>query len=540
MNKQSFITILLAVLMSMTGGKASAYDICVKNADGQFICYSWKNNKTELEVTYDSDLYGNIFQNYRGNITIPEYVEYEGESYRVTSIGSRAFDDCYRVTSVIIPSSVTSIGSMAFSACDGLTSITISPGVTFIGDDAFHGCSTLTSITIPNSVTSIGSRVFIDCSSLTSIKVENDNHIYDSRNDCNGIIETATNTLIIGCMNTTIPNSVKSIDAHAFYGCTGLTSITIPNSVNSIGENAFLRCSGLTSIKVESGNKVYDSRKDCNAIIETSSNKLIAGCVNTVIPNSVTSIDAHAFYGCTGLTSVVIPNSVTSISTNAFFGCSGLTNVVSKIENPFEIGSAFYFYPNDIYATATLFVPVGKKSAYEAKGGWNSFINIKEIIDGDVDLDEKMNRNDQNALVAYIMGEKLERFYEGLADLNGDDDVNAADVVTLVNILNNGGLSTDSQFDFDNVDGSLVVSSLICTLNNKRNETIQLTKCELYCKGNLVSYKNFSDSSLTAGGSKECSFNNLTKHAAGNTDFIVCWHYTVNGEAFVYRCPMTD
>ena len=147
-----------------------------------------------------------------------------------------------------------------------------------------------------------------------------------------------------------------------------------------------------------------------------------------------------------------------------------------------------------------------------------------------MNLDEKVNRNDQNALVAHIMGEMPEGFYEGLADLNGDDDVNAADLVKLVDILNNGGLSTDSQFDFDNVNGNLVVASLTCTLNNKRNEAIQLKKCELYCKGNLVSYKNFSDSYVTASGSKECSFNNLARHAASTTDFTACWHYTVNGE----------
>lgn len=292
----------------------------------------------------------------------------------------------------------------------------------------------------------------------------------------------------------------------------------------------------MVSISVESENLYYDSRNDCNAIIEKSSNTLLFGCRNTRIPNSVTSIRNYAFSGCSDLTSVTIPNSMISIDNYAFGGCSGLASVVSKIENPVEIGNyVFSSYPNDIYATATLYVPAGKKSAYEATEGWKKFTNIKEFFDGDVNLDEKVDRNDQNALVAHIMGEKPEGFYEGLADMNSDDEVNAADVVKLVDILNNAGLSTDSQFDFDNVDGNLVVASLTCTLKNKRKETIQLTKCELYCKGNRVGYKNFSDCSLANGGSEECSFNNLTKHAAGTTDFTVCWHYTVNGESFVYR-----
>ena len=120
---------------------------------------------------------------------------------------------------------------------------------------------------------------------------------------------------------------VTSIGEHAFEYCNGLTSVTIPNSVTSIGYYAFGGCSGLTSIVVEEGNTVFDSRGNCNAIIKTADNELIAGCQNTLIPNSVTSIGRFAFSGCSGLTSVTIPNSVTSIGEGAFSGCSGLTSV---------------------------------------------------------------------------------------------------------------------------------------------------------------------------------------------------------------------
>ena len=121
----------------------------------------------------------------------------------------------------------------------------IESGVTNICSYAFDNCSALTSITIPNSVTSIGNSAFYGCSALTSI---------------------------------TIPNIVTSIGSYAFYYCSGLTSITIPNSVISIGDYAFSLCSGLTSIIVENGNPKYDSRDNCNAIIESESNTLIAGC----------------------------------------------------------------------------------------------------------------------------------------------------------------------------------------------------------------------------------------------------------------------
>ena len=173
------------------------------------------------------------------SVTIPE---------SVTSIGVSAFAGCSSLTSVTIGNSVTSIGLSAFRSCSGLTSVTIPESVTSIGDAAFAGCSSLTSVTIPNSVTRIVGNAFSGCSSLTSIVVKQGNAVYDSRNNCNAIIETATNTLIAGCMNTIIPNGVTSIGDYAFDKCSGLTSITIPESVTSIGEFAFSVCKGLKEI----------------------------------------------------------------------------------------------------------------------------------------------------------------------------------------------------------------------------------------------------------------------------------------------------
>ena len=159
-----------------------------------------------------------------------------------------------------------------------------------------------------------------------------------------------------------------------FEGCRGLISITIPSSVTSIDGSAFPSCSGLTSINVESSNKKYDSRNSCNAIIETSSNTLIAGCKNTTIPSSVTRIGRSAFYGCTGLTSITIPRSMTSIEKNAFAYCYGLISIISEIVRPFEISEDVF----SDYFKPTLTVPNGTKSAYQSTAGWNKFTNIVE------------------------------------------------------------------------------------------------------------------------------------------------------------------
>ena len=268
----------------------------------------------------------------------------------VTSIGNAAFVDCSGLTELILPNSVTSIGGNAFEGCSGLTELTLPNSVTSIGDGAFRDCSGLTELTLPNSVASIGDFAFSDCSGLEKITVESGNSCYDSRDNCNSIIDTETNTLIVGCKNSVIPNSVTSIGDGAFRGCRGLTELTLPSSVTSIGESAFSGCSGLTEltlpnsvtsignyafsdcsglekITVDRGNKRYDSWGNCNSIIETGTNTLIVGCKNSVIPNSVTSIGDCAFYGCSGLTELTLPNSVRSIGDGAFSGCSGLTEL---------------------------------------------------------------------------------------------------------------------------------------------------------------------------------------------------------------------
>ena len=265
----------------------------------------------------------------------------------VTYIGKWTFGNCYGLTSASIGTSVDSIGNGAFHYCTGLPSIIIPNSVTFIGDGAFSGCQGVSDIIIPSSVKYIGHGAFSFCS-LQSINVEDGNSDYDSRNNCNAIIETATNTLIAGCQNTLIPRSVTSIAPYAFDGCQHLASLFIPNTVTSIGidelsgDVPFGFCYELESIIVEEGNPIYDSRDNCNAIIETATNTLIVGCKNTTFPNTVTKIGNFAFYGCGELTEIEIPNSIHKIGDHAFSNCYGLTFV--KIGNTVDTIGEFAFF----------------------------------------------------------------------------------------------------------------------------------------------------------------------------------------------------
>ena len=273
----------------------------------------------------------------------------------VTSIGKYAFYNCKNLTSVTIPNSVTNIGELTFSMCESLTSIDVSSdnrnycsieGVLFnkaktelvqypvglhgtyvipnsvneIGDRAFEECSGLTSITIPNSVTSIGAWAFEGCSGLTDITIpESVTSIGDKAFAfCNDLT------------NLTISDGVISIGTSAFEWCKRLTNVTIPSSVTSIGEEAFSDCSDLITINVSSENSAYCSVD--GVLFNKTKTELVqfpAGRMGPyTIPDDVTRIGSHAFFGCEYLTDVTIPNSIKSIGDSAFCFCYALTDVM--------------------------------------------------------------------------------------------------------------------------------------------------------------------------------------------------------------------
>ena len=260
----------------------------------------------------------------------------------VLTIEEAAFYHCENLESVLLSNSVTSIGRIAFSYCKKLNSIAFPNTLQTIGNNAFQYCDELKEIFIPNSVSSIGNEAF-DCYVLNTIEVEDENITYDSRGGCNALIETSTNTLLIGCRNTVIPNTVTQIGDYAFY-FVDFTSLTIPYSVTTIGNNSFAYCRNLKNI---------------------------------VFPNALTSIGKYAFENCEELNSITFPSTVTNIGYCAFRNCSNLNSIITLIENVFAIeGNVF---SSDTYSTATLYIIKGLLSTYRNTNGWKNFNSIVEF-----------------------------------------------------------------------------------------------------------------------------------------------------------------
>ncbi len=232
----------------------------------------------------------------------------------VTSLGDKALANCKGLKSVIIPSSVKTMGNSVFANCTGelhincdipngkfiqegefflspfkdsrFTSIIIGDGVKSIGSHAFYNCSDLKNIVIPNSVKTIGPSAFRACRALASVAFP----------DGISTIGDFAFAHCIGLTSVSLSTSIKEIGVAAFRDCCLLSSITIPAGVTRVGDFALEGCISLESIVVDPANKVFDSRDNCNALIETKSNILTFGCKNTIIPNSVMGVDERAFY----------------------------------------------------------------------------------------------------------------------------------------------------------------------------------------------------------------------------------------------------
>ena len=321
---------------------------------------------------------------------------------QLVNIQERAFADCPISGEIYIPASVTSIGNYAFSSCV-INNLTFAPNSSLktIGDAAFTNAKII-KLTIPASVETIGSNAFCGCANLKFLTFESNSKLItissgafgsssSSHSNIQGKLSIPASVQTIGysafvhCTGITEVafeqgSQLTTIGESAFYQCTGLKSITIPASVTSIGNNTFGGCKALASMVVESGNTIYDSRDNCNAIIETATDKLIQGCKTTVIPSNITVIGDYAFYQCYGLTGeLIIPATVTSIGNSAFYGCSGLISLTFEQGSQLTSMGTYVFYQclgltSLIFDLDTPLASIGNYTFYDCRNISNELI----------------------------------------------------------------------------------------------------------------------------------------------------------------------
>ena len=276
---------------------------------------------------------------------------------------------------------VDGIATWGFSNCGFFKHLVIDEGITTIGAEAFMGCSDMASVYFPSSMADFGPGAFSHCPKLKEIMVDAGNPYYDSRENCNAVIETEENSIVLGCSGTVIPRSVDKIGDNAFKGCMGLLELHIPSWVESIGDKAFCKCSSLktvefsptekinvgldafsgcpslTTVRISAGTCLFCcsnpfsycenlskfvvdpsckdlyTDKEGSVLMHKDGDMLIAGSCNASIPKGTEEIFSKAFAGCRRLMKVYVPSSVNKIPGDAFMGCRNLVSLVVDKKN---------------------------------------------------------------------------------------------------------------------------------------------------------------------------------------------------------------
>lgn len=333
------LQLMLVLATATISVKAADYDAKI---DG--IYYNFSPETQEASVTYQY-FWGCAYNGfaYKGDVVIPSTVQYNDETYWVTSIGDYAFVDCDSLTSVTLPVTVDSIGNLAFQ---------------------FSG---LTSVRLPATVHHLGVNPWALCPGITSITVEESNTSYDSRGGCNAIIDSRTNALVTGCDYTTIPTDITAIGDYAFYACKGLSPLILPESVTRIGAYAFSECYDLTSVTIKGS--VENIEPFAFAWDDFST---------FVLPEGTRSIDEAAFYSCDHMKSFTLPSTLERIESNAFDECDSLTDIYVYPTTP-------PYLESDVFKLSmwkkkvTVHVKKGYADVYRNDGRWLSFTIVDDL-----------------------------------------------------------------------------------------------------------------------------------------------------------------
>ena len=368
----------------------------------------------------------------------------------VNTVGYTAFCRCDRMTEVVLPAKDVTYGNGCFKTTgltgtltlpeglvtiskemfnnnDKLTNVVIPHTVTTILQDAFSNCNKLEEVQIPNSVTAIYNNPFNSSVKIESVMVEEGNPVYYSENNC--IIHQATNTLVIGCKNSVIPEGVVAIGAFAFGQC-GLTEMPeIPSSVTTIGDDAFLSCNDHGSLVIP------------ETVTHFGQEAFIFGRFSTVtVPHTIDTIPYRMFAFCQWMGEVTIPESITHIGDLAFSWCTNLKKIYVYNPVPPTMDTVVYYHSFDrVPRSATVYVPQGSLSAYQNAPGWNEFDNIVEMSMFPVGTEWYYEIQNENGSITY-------QHLEYAADTVIDDDL--VQIIVRINTLYDKDFSEEKTFEY--------------------------------------------------------------------------------------------
>ena len=396
-------------------GLQPVYDIEV---DG--ICY--KRTGSGMRVVNAPD-------GYRGDVVIPERVDCQGESLPVTSIGPGAFAGCIGLTGVTIGNAVTTVGESAFAGCTGLKRVGIPASLAVVHHEAFLGCTSLDTV----DITDLAAWCDLQFQGYDSSPLDHATRLRLNGEDVTRVVipdgvKALRKDLFRGVqtlVSVTLPASVTSIGDYAFYRCSSLADVHLGDSITDIGYCAFAGCKALTAVDLPSSLTMLEryAFKDCEHL----------GSI--VIPDAVDVIRSYSFYHCRRLTSVTLGCGVDSIASNTFMGCTSLDTLHCRAVVPPTIARKTAFDSSN-YTGAVLMVPQVSLSAYQSAPFWSLFVNVAPLESpygrADVNGDGEVNIADINALIDVILS--LETAPQA-ADVNFDGEVNIADINALIEFL---------------------------------------------------------------------------------------------------------